>query len=376
MGVRYVLLPDDPLDYSAQGEAELLRTHSPLPVRARYGGWTIYELPHPTPIATPAAAVRVRAMTADGVALRVTRPGRYQLRLRYTPYWRVVSGAACVAPRASWGTELRAAHPGLVRIRFDVSLGTMARAVLGDSRGLRDGAADPPPGAPPERRRRGLGESPGTEIRVLSWNLFHGRDDAPGAGATWRSVLRREPVAAGGRVHLNRKHTDAHGPADRPRRARPVRPPGGTARRRARPRASDRHERRVVPHRPPPRAGGPARAPRARQPRPVAHARGQRQRPARGAPAGAGPGHRTLGPPRRPRPAAPHRPAAGPLPGRGGPLGRSSRGAWCWPACGPRGGRSSSPPACTPTTATTRASWASSCAGPPGWPWARPATRP
>lgn len=135
LGVRYVLLPDDPLDYSAQGEAELLRTHSPLPVRARYGGWTIYKLPHPTPIATPASGVRVRAMTADGVALQVTRPGRYQLRLRYTPYWRVVSGAACVAPRGSWGTELRAAHPGLVRIRFDVSLGTMARAVLGDSGG-------------------------------------------------------------------------------------------------------------------------------------------------------------------------------------------------------------------------------------------------
>ncbi len=46
---------------------------------------------------------------------------------------------------------------------------------------------------------------------MLSWNLFHGRDGAAGTGATWRSVLLGEPVAAGGRVHLNRKHTDAMG---------------------------------------------------------------------------------------------------------------------------------------------------------------------
>jgi hypothetical protein len=135
IGVRYVLLPDDPLDYSAQGEARLLRTRSPLPVRARYGGWTIYELPDATPIATPAAHVRVRSLTSDGIVLRVDRPGVYRLRVRYTPYWRVQGEGACVAPRSPWGTELRTSRPGLIRIRFDVTLGRMARAVLGDSGG-------------------------------------------------------------------------------------------------------------------------------------------------------------------------------------------------------------------------------------------------
>jgi hypothetical protein len=140
MGVRYVLLPDDPLDYSAKGEARLLRTRSPLPVRARYGGWTIYELPEATPIATPASRISVRSLTAGGIALYVDRPGRYRLRLRYTPYWRVVGGGACVAPRSPWGTELRASRAGLIRVRFDVTLGRMARAVLGD----RGGCASPP----------------------------------------------------------------------------------------------------------------------------------------------------------------------------------------------------------------------------------------
>jgi hypothetical protein len=141
MAVRYVMLPDDPLDYSAQAEAKLLRTRSPLAVKARYAGWTIYELSGATPIATPAAGISVRSLTSDAIVLRVLRPGRYHLRLRYTPYWRVVKGRACASPRQPWGTELRVTRPGLVRMRFSVSLGRVVGAVLGDDGGC--GAAPP-----------------------------------------------------------------------------------------------------------------------------------------------------------------------------------------------------------------------------------------
>jgi len=64
---------------------------------------------------------------------------------------------------------------------------------------------------PPARRRRARVLTGTTEIRVLTWNLFHGRDGAPEVGATWRSIARREPVAAGRRVHLNRKVIDLMG---------------------------------------------------------------------------------------------------------------------------------------------------------------------
>jgi hypothetical protein len=132
LAVRYVLLPDDPLDASAQSEARLLRTgRSGLEVVARLGGWTVYELPNATPIATPRRDVQVLSLTADTITLRVSRPGRYQLRLRYTPYWRVVRGRACVAPRSPWGTGLIADRAGVIRLRFDVGFGTLVNTVLG-----------------------------------------------------------------------------------------------------------------------------------------------------------------------------------------------------------------------------------------------------
>jgi hypothetical protein len=44
-------------------------------------------------------------------------------------------------------------------------------------------------------------------IRVLTWNLFHGRDGLPGLGPTWASTLRGRPVDDGVHVHLNRRLT-------------------------------------------------------------------------------------------------------------------------------------------------------------------------
>ncbi len=149
-GVRYVFLPDDPLDYSATNEAELLRSGaSGLDEIAHIGGWTVFELPRPTPIATPADGISVLALTSSAVTLRVAEPGVYRLRLRYTPYWRVESGTACAAPREPWGTDLRVTEAGVVRLSFEVRLGTFVDAVLGGEGGCGTPVLGPPaPGAP------------------------------------------------------------------------------------------------------------------------------------------------------------------------------------------------------------------------------------
>ncbi len=47
-----------------------------------------------------------------------------------------------------------------------------------------------------------------TSIRVITWNLFHGRDGLPGLSATWRSTWGGLPVDDGAYLHLNRKLTD------------------------------------------------------------------------------------------------------------------------------------------------------------------------
>lgn len=149
-GVHYVFLPDDPLDYSAVNEAELLRSgRSGLREVERMGGWTVYELPRPTPIATPADGISVIALTSDSLTLRVTEPGVYRLRLRYTPYWRVARGEACAEPREPWGTDLRVNEPGVVRLAFQVRVGTFVEAVLGGRGGCGAPVLGPPaPGAP------------------------------------------------------------------------------------------------------------------------------------------------------------------------------------------------------------------------------------
>lgn len=133
VGVRYVLLPDDPLDYSSVAEAALLRRGAGLDVVARLGGWTVYQLPDATPIVTPADDARVVRMDSDRLVVRVRAPGRYRVRLRYTPYMTVRGGAArgCVAPATGWGTVLRVRRPGAVVLRFSVGVTRMLETVIG-----------------------------------------------------------------------------------------------------------------------------------------------------------------------------------------------------------------------------------------------------
>jgi hypothetical protein len=130
MGVRYVLLPDAHRDGSARAEALLVDRGEALPQVARLPGWTVYALPHPTPIVTPAGGARVVALDAGSLTLAVRRPGTYRLRLSYTPYWRA-EGPACVAPRAPWGTILRARAPGTVVLRVAVTPARVLDALLG-----------------------------------------------------------------------------------------------------------------------------------------------------------------------------------------------------------------------------------------------------
>lgn len=152
--MRYVFLPDEKLDYSAQAEAALLRESHVLPQVARVGDWSVYEVPNATPIATPPDLIDIRYIDAREVTFEVTRPGNYRLRLRYTPYWRVTRGDACVAPREPWATELRVAQPGTITLRFDVGVGEVVKAVLG-----RTAACTDPTVVPAEVPTRALRES-------------------------------------------------------------------------------------------------------------------------------------------------------------------------------------------------------------------------
>ena len=98
--VRYVLLTTTaPLDWDGgPREARILSSpQSGLKVVFRSKNWTIYELPHATPLLTGPAHPVVTAFGHTVIRARVNTPGVYLLRAHYSPYWHL-KGAGCVAP--------------------------------------------------------------------------------------------------------------------------------------------------------------------------------------------------------------------------------------------------------------------------------------
>jgi hypothetical protein len=146
LGVRYVVLPNEELDYSSEQEAQILRSpgHGGLKlVSGDDPNVQIFELPDPTPILTAAAggpavaahatAPIVHYLDRSSIAMALPAMGIYDLRVRYTPYW-VSSDPAgvCVMPGGDGMTRLVAYRGGYVRLRFDVTLGESARQALGE----------------------------------------------------------------------------------------------------------------------------------------------------------------------------------------------------------------------------------------------------
>jgi hypothetical protein len=136
--VRWVAVPQRlRLDYSAQDEAALIAGGLPfLRPLWRDADWRLYEVRDAAPLVEPPA--RVTAWDVDGLTLAVPRPGVVRLRVRWTPYWAVVAGDACVEPDGDW-TRLRVRAPGEVRLATDFAPGRIgarsARCVTTDADG-------------------------------------------------------------------------------------------------------------------------------------------------------------------------------------------------------------------------------------------------
>lgn len=127
--VRYVLLPDDSLDYSYEAEGHLIESgRSGLRRVYQDRFTTIYELSHPTSLlqAPPGRRAHVLGMGHASLVLRVDGPGRYPLSLNYTPYWQVKpTDAACILPSQGGYSSVLAARAATIRVRFDPSLSSL-----------------------------------------------------------------------------------------------------------------------------------------------------------------------------------------------------------------------------------------------------------
>jgi hypothetical protein len=131
--IRYVALPDAPLDYSSAAERRLiLGAPSYLLPRWSDAHWRVYEVRDPAPLVQPlgSGAAQVRRLGRSGFALDVTSPGEFLVRVAFTPYWSIARGAGCLLRRGEW-TVARVSHPGVFRVSVDFSLSRAWNAVTG-----------------------------------------------------------------------------------------------------------------------------------------------------------------------------------------------------------------------------------------------------
>jgi hypothetical protein len=115
LGVKWVALPDAPLDYSSRQEAALIRSGLPYlrPVW-RSAHWQVYRVTDFEPLARGAA--RLVSQTATSETLWAHRRGHTLLRVRYTPYWKISDGEGCVSRTSSGWTELQTWTTGWIKL--------------------------------------------------------------------------------------------------------------------------------------------------------------------------------------------------------------------------------------------------------------------
>jgi hypothetical protein len=117
LGVKYVVLPDGPADYSSHAEAALVRS-------GRAGLWrvfatralAIYEVPDAQPMITGPGSPVLTSMTESKIGVQVPQGGAYRIAVRWSPYWRASLGCLSKGKDGMIRLTTRRAH--FVRLKF------------------------------------------------------------------------------------------------------------------------------------------------------------------------------------------------------------------------------------------------------------------
>ncbi len=121
-GVRFVAVPDVPLDPAAENEARVI-AQRPAFLKLVHTGrhWRIYEVRNARGLTGTNSGARIRRIGPTSFTLRASRAGDVLVRVRFTPYWQVTEGDACVEEARDGWTLVRPRRPGTIRVaaRFD-----------------------------------------------------------------------------------------------------------------------------------------------------------------------------------------------------------------------------------------------------------------
>ena len=130
-GVRYVALPDAPLQESARAERRLIRS-DPRYLEPRWVSdhWRVYEVMDPRPLVHGiyGARAKLASMTTDSFTLQVGRPGAFKVLVRGSPFWEMARRHdGCVGNYGKW-TLVRTYRPGRVRVEVSFSMASAWRS--------------------------------------------------------------------------------------------------------------------------------------------------------------------------------------------------------------------------------------------------------
>ena len=135
-GVSYVAIPDVPLDYLAHREQLLIDRNLPYlkPIWSN-GDWRLFAVRGATGLV--AAPATISSIGADWFDLQVPRAAQFELRIHFSPYWKVSAGSACLRQRGPW-TVVEASRSETIHVGTDLS----AAALLGRHRVCSDADGD------------------------------------------------------------------------------------------------------------------------------------------------------------------------------------------------------------------------------------------
>ena len=129
-GVRFVVLPHTRLDSVAVPEGRLLDSgRSGLHAVLRSATVVVFELARPSPILTGAAGAHIRLLSHTTLSGSVRTPGRYLLRARYVPYYRV-RPAGCVIQASGGLSWLELPKAGSFVIDVPQSASSLWKGIL------------------------------------------------------------------------------------------------------------------------------------------------------------------------------------------------------------------------------------------------------
>ena len=118
-GISWVALPNAPLDYSAQAEAQLVRSGLPYLQPVWHDiNWRLWRVAgSPGLLSGPA---HLTALTANTFTLLASQVGAITVRVRYSDAWTIDGGGACLAPAPGGWTTVEADRTGPITAVADI----------------------------------------------------------------------------------------------------------------------------------------------------------------------------------------------------------------------------------------------------------------